>query len=651
MILQRVSPESSGCAICWENLLEADGEYLKRGAEENKKTIEDGAKVDDIEPILKYGSQATGGSTESSLSSQSSQDSPLKTHIPKRPRIVTLPCTHVFHADCLIPWFTRPNQTTCPTCRFNIDPDNLTRGTGARRAAPSAGVGGESAAVTPGDDLTTRDSWMADPFSIGPGASDEYLFPGATASIGLFRVVGGADGGDTVVPILSTPIGSSNPSGSPVSSSVNDEVEIRGEQKIASSVSYTNSTYWRPDLPLNETASISSNIQREDLFYSNAPRLPMARDESIPPSAEPSNVTEEQLRSFVQTILGRLFNAEAIITGSPPASSTISPPSSDGSAPNDNRDPRAEHHREPVDGFVTIGFDFVIGPNPRPPEARQAHGSSAIGRERGFNTEHRPSLFERMALGTRPPAHSSNEFDATFSVDHSGPLRETGRSVETSNLFEPNASASINQADPPHSFSFLDPAIISATSRLRETTTGGHSRRPPPRVSNYISSMLGTTNSVPGTHPQRVNVPSERRQWIPPPPGLSLRQTIEKREREAGMRCWDVSCGVGPVDEDPFVTASGDQRRQVMIRRVAATAPQEGDLKGKGKGKPAERQYACDHSFHPSCLVSAQRASLNGFQEVIAEDGKYLEVSCTVCRTPGMLPKEDWEDGVRALEI
>ncbi|KNZ72022.1 Choline dehydrogenase [Termitomyces sp. J132] len=51
---------------------------------------------------------------------------------PTQPKIVSLPCAHVFHAACLIPWFSRPRQTTCPTCRFNIDPERLT----ARRQSP-----------------------------------------------------------------------------------------------------------------------------------------------------------------------------------------------------------------------------------------------------------------------------------------------------------------------------------------------------------------------------------------------------------------------------------------------------------------------------------------------------------------------------------
>ncbi|KAI0696428.1 hypothetical protein BC835DRAFT_1414253 [Cytidiella melzeri] len=41
-------------------------------------------------------------------------------------RIVAFPCPgmHLFHAGCLDPWVAR--KTTCPTCRFDIDPDSLT---------------------------------------------------------------------------------------------------------------------------------------------------------------------------------------------------------------------------------------------------------------------------------------------------------------------------------------------------------------------------------------------------------------------------------------------------------------------------------------------------------------------------------------------
>lgn len=42
----------------------------------------------------------------------------------KVPEVAAFPCLHFFHSECLIPWLK--SQTTCPTCRYDVDPHSLT---------------------------------------------------------------------------------------------------------------------------------------------------------------------------------------------------------------------------------------------------------------------------------------------------------------------------------------------------------------------------------------------------------------------------------------------------------------------------------------------------------------------------------------------
>ena len=141
-----------GCAICWDTLLGGGDGW---GNKENEKK-EESASVEAATTVATETGTNAQPSIEPSMSddtiveSSSSSDaaSSLKEPVadaenetsksePAYPKIVALPCAHVFHASCLIPWFSRPRQTTCPTCRFNIDPENLTYV--RRRRAPAAG--------------------------------------------------------------------------------------------------------------------------------------------------------------------------------------------------------------------------------------------------------------------------------------------------------------------------------------------------------------------------------------------------------------------------------------------------------------------------------------------------------------------------------
>ncbi|KXN84339.1 hypothetical protein AN958_12754 [Leucoagaricus sp. SymC.cos] len=134
-----------GCAVCWERLLlEVEDEPKADDGEEKEKEKEAEATAPsssspsamDTDLNLVTAETPPEPSTSSSSTLQKPTSEPL---IQKHyQRIVSLPCAHVFHANCLIPWFSKPKQTTCPICRFNIDPENLTYTSRAQRRAAAA---------------------------------------------------------------------------------------------------------------------------------------------------------------------------------------------------------------------------------------------------------------------------------------------------------------------------------------------------------------------------------------------------------------------------------------------------------------------------------------------------------------------------------
>jgi hypothetical protein len=141
---------------------------------------------------------------------------------------------------------------------------------------------------------------------------------------------------------------------------------------------------------------------------------------------------------------------------------------------------------------------------------------------------------------------------------------------------------------------------------------------------------------TPGNANQEPEAP---REWIPPPaPGPTLRQRVETKERKAGLRCDDPSCGIGPSDEDPFPEAF-NYPSSSSIKRVEIL---------KDGGDVA----VCGHVFHPACLVSADRCAGWGEKRPSQEaDQEYEVVNCPVCRNVGKVQMEVWEEGAKVLLV
>ncbi|EJT97468.1 hypothetical protein DACRYDRAFT_25193 [Dacryopinax primogenitus] len=109
--LDRVEEGGGGkCAVCWA--------YLR-----------DKPDVDDEESGVSGTAPRVDGQQQSSTGATGTAGRPhqAERHPPfpiDEATVLSLPCTHTLHAACIYPWLG--NHTTCPVCRFDLDPDSLT---------------------------------------------------------------------------------------------------------------------------------------------------------------------------------------------------------------------------------------------------------------------------------------------------------------------------------------------------------------------------------------------------------------------------------------------------------------------------------------------------------------------------------------------
>lgn len=484
--------EAPTCAVCWESLLEPEGGGFEGNAELARAEADQAAREDaasqqgerETSINLDTPTSASQGASSSSTSQASASTTPsTDPGEEKYPKIVVLPCSHVFHASCLLPWFSKPGRTTCPSCRFDIDPDSLTykpRPLRARRAPPAPPAGADAA---PQEPPVFAPPPQFIPVQLGPHPAP-VPHAGAQGAPGIPNVAPGADAG------VQTQGG--GPEGPP------------GQQ--------------HPPLPPFITFDISMII----------PIFP-----------------------------GRPAGAAAPAPGGP-ATNNAAEVNPQGAAP--QPPPRTDRNGFRLDdpvltAAVRTTFERIFGrPAPAEPQPQQAPAGGAA----------------------------------------------------------PAENADAPPRDPPLDwFTFAGPLP-------------GFPPMPPPAYEDAAAAQR----------------PAPKRKWtLPSAPGPTLRQLVERNEREMGLRCSDVSCGLGPSDEDPTTTFNTAALRRVSIR----------PLKDDGSGK----QAVCEHQFHPSCLVSAERVAGWGGEDKKEErennEGEDVEVSCPVCRAVGVISRLDWDEGACAL--
>ena len=501
--------EVPGCAICWDSLLPED-------------PSED-AKLHSSSSTPSTSEHPTEGSDSKPAVSDPTPDDDTST------AIICLPCSHVFHASCLVPWFSKPNHTTCPTCRFDVDPKNLTYTPRPRRPTTT---------TTPPNNAQPQ-------------------------------------------PVPTSSTTAANPPVAPPSTHQGQNHEHPPPLEPASDDEDDDEHGYNPDIHIEPPVFIPD-------FFAAHPQqtfFDMFRGPATPQAQDHNNNDREQQRG-----------GDGL------------PGETQDEAPNNGH-----NIPPPIFGF---GFGPQQPPafGPPPPPEHPTHGARAT---------------------TANATHDHNNGPHPEDGPHPGPFPDFAHGgVGHAHFHAPGIAVDFTLHVPPEHG--LDPERISqavqdqAAAFLQFFAGGG--RGP---------GMGQPTGPAPAPGPGGVNrEPEAPREWIPPPaPGPTLRQRVEAKERQAGLRCDDPSCGIGPSDEDPLPEVFND--------------PDSPPVKRVGILKDGGDETDCGHIFHPACLVSADRCAGWGQEYRPTNDGGggYEVVSCPVCRGVGKVQREVWEEGAKALLV
>ncbi|KZT53842.1 hypothetical protein CALCODRAFT_500588 [Calocera cornea HHB12733] len=134
--LDRVEDGGGGkCAVCWA--------YL-RDKPDVDEDMPDATTTHSATPAAGQAGTASAGAGPAPQ--QHPGTAPAERHPPcpmDDSTVLSLPCTHTLHAACIYPWLA--NHTTCPVCRFDLDPDSTT----LRRSRPRMGTRTATNAASP----------------------------------------------------------------------------------------------------------------------------------------------------------------------------------------------------------------------------------------------------------------------------------------------------------------------------------------------------------------------------------------------------------------------------------------------------------------------------------------------------------------------
>jgi hypothetical protein len=682
------------CAVCYDPLLGPVfvPQPVPLPAGEGQDVVMDGQ-------ALSADRMDVTSDTKPESSSENPEDSTAKTKQKAKPKhpslepnaLVALPCTHVFHAvDCLLPWFEQ-GKTTCPTCRFDVDPHsetlNISRwlGGAARRrraAAPVANVPSGTAAETPNANteaiapvtgaaapMGAEEDDETDAFALEDEAAPGDLDPNQLFREAIGRAVATALSQalmNQTPPHLQMQLPPENPpTGTHPAASEMDmadgasttnrsarslqqaEWARRVHTNVANQMRLEDTGLLNPviELPganrdqngrmfrddgessIAATAYSSSENDTDDLEEQVEHGTAPPRGRAQAPSPSPSLALNPEVHG------GRVLRSSSRLNANPSASN------SERSALNRFREDLMVLD-PPTAGPLNSGTS--VASSSRPPTPFRHHPYANARPALNFNSRPTPAEPPLPAHNAPGPSGTPAEPIPTGLPNGlPGSLGPDGemtyqRADGTGRVSISRHSITFNLALPPHEhLAQLGATGANQTPQEQQQQRADAANRIPDFLNTMFTrtGLFGpppATTTAPGTanaNRTERSAPRPRKKWVAPE-GTSLRSVIESKERQVGLRCDDVSCVWAPEDEDDEAVDLKIHPDRTYLRKTMD-----------------DTDASCVHRYHPECLLVASRVAEAGLDREIdsAEGGAWLEVACPFCRVHGGQEKSEWK--------
>lgn len=250
---------------------------------------------------------------------------------------------------------------------------------------------------------------------------------------------------------------------------------------------------------------------------------------------------------------------------------------------------------------------------------------------------------------TPTPAQSNPEADAPAGQNQpaAGTNGQTGRTTRTAgqDVMDSIITLRIDVVHPDgHDETIIVPLLFNPAGQAGTNAQTGNAQTAQP------------AQRTPSPPPARPRAPPPVNKWTPPEPVKTFRQVVEEKEREAGWRCDDPACLLGPADdEEPADEPHPIKPRYSIMRSITPEGPirhhksEDGirvyaggeDVRVKGENP------VCDHTLHAECLVTSAR--VNGWSPPDdADPHARVTLRCPVCRHEGTIEREVWDAGVES---